>query len=77
MNEARQSLRQGASLPYDASDPSPVADWTHKAARGVIADLKDRSDIQSALARVDEDIRVEIIHALAGIIKQAHLEAQK
>lgn len=81
---AKHSLDMGANFPYDASDawwnsddtrmPPPAKDWAHRAARGVMADLKDRRGIKHELEAVDEATRKELIEALAAIIREAYRE---
>lgn len=79
---AKQKLKHGNDFPLDAPDawwegdatnPPPPKDWAHAAARGVIADLQDRRGIKHELERgnLDEDIRAEIVDALAAIIREA------
>ncbi len=79
---AQQELEMGDKYPYDAPDswhdaypnePAPPAvDWAHRAARGVISDLTDRRDIKRGFENVDEGTRIEIVAALADIIRTAH-----
>lgn len=73
-------LEHGNEFPFDASDewwsgdakePPPARDWPHCAARGIIADLKDRRDIKRGFEEIDEDVRREIVDALADIIRTA------
>lgn len=83
---AAWSLKQGNKYPYDGSDdwveergidnPPPPEDWAHSAARGVLHDLNDRRGIKHGFANIDEPIRVEIVQALAAIIRAAHEGAQ-
>jgi len=79
---AKQTLKHGNDFPLDAPDawwegdatnPPPPKDWAHSAARGVIADLQDRCGIKHGLERgnLDEEIRTEIVEALAAIIREA------
>lgn len=80
MSAAELSLAHGDEFPFDASDewwasydetaPAP-GDWAHRAARGVIADLKDRRDIKRGFENIDEDVRIEIVFTLAEIIRSA------
>lgn len=73
-------VTHGNEFPYDASDawrnsddaPPPPSDWAHSAARGVLADLTDRRGIKWGFDDVDEDVRVEIVEAMAAIIRAAH-----
>lgn len=80
---AQIALNHGAEFPYDASDgwwdsdaafAPPAVDWAHRAARGVMADLKARRGIKWELEKVDEETRVEIVRALAEIIRVAQKE---
>lgn len=77
IEEASFYLGHGARFPYDAPDGCethslpPPADWAHAAARGVLADLRDRRDIKRGFERVDEDVRKEIVESLAAIIRLA------
>lgn len=79
--DAERALISGAKYPYDAPDgwwdgsgdnpPAPV-DQAHAAARGVLADLQDRGGIKHGFANIDEEIRKEIVAALADIIREAY-----
>ena len=80
MSDAYSKIVLGNTFPFDASDewwkdetPVPMVppDWAHAAARGVIADLKDRRGIKHCLERseIDEDTRTEIIESLASSIR--------
>ena len=80
MSKAKHSLKHGAEFPYDASDdwwagdgsnPPAAKDWAHSAARGVLADLNDRSGIKSVLEDIEECVRVELVETLAEIIRAA------
>lgn len=85
MTPEQRALERGATFPYDASDawrsadpdepPPPAMDWAHAAARGVLADLSDRRGIKWELEKVDDDVRAEIVMALAAIIRQANKDA--
>jgi hypothetical protein len=77
---AQHTLTRGEKFPYDANDawwagrgdsPPPSTDWAHAAARGVIADLKDRRGIKHGFNDIDEGVRAEIVDALANIIRAA------
>jgi len=80
---AKSRLEHGSNFPFDAPDSwwssegrkvEMPGDWAVKAARGVIADLRDRRDIKQPLQihLIDEDVRAEIIQTLAEIIRLAH-----
>jgi len=60
--------------PYDVSDdenmPDP-GDWAVRAARGVIADMRDRRAIKWGFDNVDQDVRREMIQTVADIIRFA------
>lgn len=47
-------------------------DWALYAARGVIANLRDRRGIKHGFERIDEEIRSEIVQSLAMIIRAAY-----
>lgn len=69
------SLSHGCEFPYDTSDDevfAPVTDWAHAAARGVLANLLDRSGVGNALEQCDEEVRIEIVSAVAEVIRLAH-----
>lgn len=78
---ATSSINLGNKYPFDASDswwnstatiaPPPAKDWAHSAARGVIADLKNRSGIKHGFNDIDEETRVEIVESIAEIIREA------
>lgn len=79
----RQRLKHGNCFPLDAPDewwecgagamPPPPEDWAHAAARGVVAELQDRSGIKNQLERqsLDQEVRKEIIQSIAAIIREA------
>lgn len=79
MFDTEFDVTQGAKFPYDAPDtwnkaypdvlPIPATDWAHTAARGILHDLSDRFDIKNALADIQEDVRFEIVAAVAAIIR--------
>lgn len=77
--QARHSLKRGSEWPYDAPDlwrgdddaPPPAKDWAHAAARGILYDLSDRSGIKHGFSGIDEDVRKEIVEAIADIIRLA------
>ncbi len=67
-------LAFGERFPYDRDtegEAAPTADWAHRAARGVLAELGCRGGISDALDGIDHDIRCEIVQALAGVIREA------
>jgi len=75
-----QRIEHGNRFPYDATDewwngdaknPPTPRDAAHSAARGVIAELEDRRGIKNGFSGVDEEIRAEIVSALAEIIRVA------
>jgi hypothetical protein len=79
---ARRSIDCGNRFPFDAPDtwwhgtegnPLPPADWAHSAARGVLYDLSDRKGIKRSFEEIDEEVRVEIVSAIADIIREAWL----
>lgn len=83
--DARRRLAHGNKFPYDAPDgwweggtgtPPSSVDWAHAAARGVIADLKDRHTIKRGFSDVDEEIRIELVNTLAEIIREAKREEE-
>ena len=85
---AKISLTHADNYPYDAPDewwasegktialPPPAIDWAHRAARGIIADLKGRHTIKHGLENIDEETRAEIVRSLAEIIRLAEMEAK-
>jgi hypothetical protein len=80
---AERTLASAARYPYDANNvwwhstggsahpPPPATDWAHAAARGVLRDLTDRRGVKRAFEGIDEDVRVDIVQALADIIRTA------
>lgn len=68
-------LEHGNKYPYDAPDdwevttPLPPIDRAHATARGIIADLTDRSGIKHGFSDIDQGIRVDIVEDLASIIR--------
>ena len=77
MNDAQIALELGDEYPYELTpgDNLTPPDWAHRAARGVMADLNDRSGIKHELRGVRMDDRKDIVAALAAIIRLAHSEA--
>jgi len=62
----------------DDGAPRPVdhaSDWAYRAARGVIDNLQDRRGFHEPFGNIDHDLRVEIVAALAGIIRLAKGES--
>ncbi|MEY4706319.1 MAG: hypothetical protein RJB58_42 [Pseudomonadota bacterium] len=75
------SILRSDSFPYDAPDewwnstgdvpaPPPI-NWAHRAARAIMHDLQERAGINNNFPNVDEATRVEIVSALATIIRVA------
>jgi hypothetical protein len=80
-NDALWLLEKGAKYPYDAGedfweDKIPIAplaiDWAHAAARGVLADLLDRSGVKEELDGIDHNVRAELTQSLADVIRLAY-----
>lgn len=74
---------QDAFYKFDGTDhPAPVPpqaeDWAHRAARGIVAELRDDygCDLEVAFSRerVGEDGRKNIVNTMAAIIRQAWRE---
>ena len=63
-----RELVQGEKYPYHGQPPK---DWAERAALGVLYDLSDRGGIKHELDAVDDGVRVEIVEALAAIIRAA------
>lgn len=79
---AKSLLDFGRKYPYDEPDnhhgkPPRAKDWAHAAARGIIADLRDRTKIKFGFDEIAEDIRVEIVESLAAIIREANAQKPK
>ena len=77
--DAKTTLLFGSDYPYDMTDNEEFVmstDPAIQAARGVVFDLCDRRDIKRGFENVDEDIRQEIISALAEIIREAYKEVE-
>ena len=78
---ARLYLIIGNHFPHDADNAwwndertrgvPPAKDWAHKAARGILRKLKDQRDCAGLNAMGDEAARVEIVEAIAEIIREA------
>lgn len=66
---ADRNLKHGEDFPYDGE--GAAKDWAHAAARGVLADLLDRRGIKWEFEKVDADVRVDIVMAIAAIIRAA------
>jgi hypothetical protein len=82
---AASKLKHASLYPYDAPDewwnsiggaPPKATDWAHVAARGVIADLEDRHTIKRGFENIDEETRIEIVGALAEIIRLAERQRE-
>ena len=82
IDHAERSFDIGNKWPYDAparwesTMPLPPVDWAHQAARGILYDLGDRGGIKHAFRDIDEDVRVDIVEAMAAIIRVAHKHTQ-
>ena len=63
-----RELEKGAEYPYHGKPPT---DWAEAAALGILYDLSDRGGIKHELDGVDDEIRVEIVEAMAKIIRAA------
>lgn len=77
---AKHRIKSGREYPYDAPDgwvhgkqAPPEIDSAHAAARGILADLSDRSGIKNVLYEIDEETRIDIINSIAEIIRQAQV----
>lgn len=73
------ALDMGDKFPYDGGEefwdgavaPPPPTDWAHRAARGVLSNLTDRSGVQDELKSLDHDVRAELVSTIAAIIRAA------
>lgn len=78
MAEPNQSLYLASLFPYDGDDAGKIRRGTrgkhYRAARGILADLKDRRDIKRGFENIDHDVRCEIVDSLAAIIEFAYRE---
>lgn len=87
MKTAKEALLHGDEFPFDAHDswwyngdedkgppPAPF-DWAHRAARGIIAELKERRGIKGGFTDLEEKVRVELVQKIARIIGAAFAEA--
>lgn len=88
MSEPAFLLKHGAEYPYDAPDswwnqdgetrePPPPVDWAHRAARGILASMTDRCGIKHGFDDIDEDVRAEIVQAVAEVIRAAARGAEQ
>lgn len=81
---AQKFIKYGNQFPFDAphswwmgdgESPPPPLDWAHAAARGIIAELEDRrsvgQELESLMETEYDDIRKEIVEAIAEIIREA------
>lgn len=64
---AQRSIELGNQFPY-GSDNNP--DWAESIVNGVIWELTTRAGIEECFSPVDDDVRDEIIQALADIIRE-------
>lgn len=84
-NAAEFTLVRGEQWPYDGApqfDGDAVIrqqskDWAHRAARGILYDLNDRAGIKHAFKGVYINVRVDIVDALATIIRTAEVDRRK
>jgi len=67
---AKIELLRGSEFPHDGNHAD--SDWATIAARGVLHNLNDRRGIKWELAKVDDDIRAEIVETMADIIRAAY-----
>ena len=65
--QAQREVERAIAYPYDGRE---AADAAHLAVQAVIVDLMDRRDIKWAFQNVEEDTRIEIVQALADIIRE-------
>lgn len=74
----KTALKDGDNFPYELTpgDNLTPPDWAHRAARGVIANMLDRSGIKQELRAIDMDTRKELIASIASVIRQAHIESK-
>lgn len=68
--DAKTILEYGESDPYDGR---LAVDAAHRAALGVMVELRGRRGIGQELDAVDEELRVELVDAVAEIIREAGL----
>lgn len=61
----------GEDYDYDSFDPFPAPDWAHAAARGIVADLRDRRGVKDGFDGIIEEVRCELVASLANIIRRA------
>lgn len=74
MSDAAFSLEHGTEFPYHGRKPKNQAE---RIALGILADLSDRRGIKWELEKVDEEVRRDIVKALAAIIEEgSELPAQ-
>jgi hypothetical protein len=70
-----RDIEQGCKYPYDGREP---VDAAHRTALGVLHDLCDRKGIKSELFSVDDEVKADIVDALATIIREGmKIEAPK
>lgn len=79
-DDALDALEMGAEYPYDGDDrgQSPlIADWSVRAARGVIVELTECPALREVLDGVEDDAkRVELVETTAEIIRVAASRAE-
>jgi hypothetical protein len=68
--DAKRALEHGIQYPYD--DRQPV-DAAHRAALGILAELTGRGGIGDQLDCLDDDLKIEIVDAMAEIVREAGL----
>ena len=69
IEQAARSLKHGAVYPY--AQGYEIRDAADAAAMGIAVDLCDRRGIKWEMGKVDDEVRHEIIHAHAAIIREA------
>ena len=75
--EAEAAARYPNGRHSGGGGPPAPTDWAHYAARGILADLTDRRGVKHGFDDIDEDVRVEMVAAMAEIIRSASREMQQ
>lgn len=65
---AKKTLERALRHPFDDREPT---DSAHRAALGTFGELTNRSGIGDALEQLDDDLRIDIVDAVAEVIREA------
>lgn len=73
MATAKINLEFGELHPFDESE-GESKDWSHMAARGLVAYMQDKPELNAVLEAMDGAMRSEFIAAVSDIIQEAQAQ---